>query len=179
MDVCLNLWTDSAMLSLFDPYLFEGTKPAEVWPHHRNPAVREGKLVLVGLQGDCRFRLRMTDGNLTDRERDLVNDTVGPLGLEVSSGRVYASGMDLPGEAASVYANHGAGGFVELAPGSYNITVHELDLQHVAEAERASLPDFVALVSQRTGAFAGVDNELCFSGGLAIKKLLKELGASE
>lgn len=55
MDVSLNLWTDGAMLCIFDPFLFEETKPAEVWPFHRNPAVRDGKFVLVGLQGDCGF----------------------------------------------------------------------------------------------------------------------------
>lgn len=178
MDACLNLWTDGAMLCIFDPFLFEGTRPAEAWPHHRNPAVREGKFVMVGLQGDCRFRLRMTDAGLTDRERELLNDTVGMLGLEIHSGRVYASGMDLPGEAATVYTDHGAGGFVELAPGKYHVTIHELDLQRVADVEKTSLPDFVAVVSQRSGAFVEIDSELCFSGGLAVQKLLKELGVS-
>jgi hypothetical protein len=168
------------MLSIFDSVVFEGTKPAfGAWPHHRNPAVRDGKFVLVALQGDCRFRLRVTDGGLTDREKELVNDTAGPLGLEVASGRVYASGMDLPGEATSVYADHGAGGFIELPSGKYNVTIHELDLQGAADSERKNLPDFVAVISQRSGEFAGIDGELGFSGGLAIKKLLKELGAAE
>lgn len=123
--------------------------------------------------------LRLTDAGLTKRENDLVNDTVGPLGLEVGSGRIYVSGMDLPGEPTDVYAKHGAGGFVELACGQYNVLIYELNLRDVAESERTKLPDFVALLCQRSGAFSGISGELCFSGGVAVQKLLKELGAGE
>jgi len=179
MDESLNLWTDVAMLCIFDPAVFEGTKPANAYPPHRNPAVRDGKFVLVGLQGDCCFRLRLTDSGLTDRERELLNDTVGPLGLQVGSGQVYASGMDLPGEETAIYDDHGAGGFIELAPGEYNVTIHELDLQGVTDSEKSKMPDFVAVVSQRTAPFTSVNGELCFSGGLAVKKLLKKLGADQ
>ena len=175
MNHTLNLWTDGAMLALFDPTVFQGKRQEWTWPLHDDPRVHGGEFAVVSLQGDGTFRLRVTIEGLDSREVPLLNDSVGPLGLVVRSGRVYASGMDLPGEMVETYAKQGAGAFFELPHGSYDVVVHELDLASVDEHERASLPDYVAVIQPRERPFPGIRVEPHFSGGKAVERLLREL----
>ncbi|VTR91477.1 unnamed protein product [Gemmata massiliana] len=173
MDVSLSLWSDAASLCIFDPALFEGMKPADAWPYHTNPGIRDGLFAIVGLQGGGGYILRLTSGDLTPAERELLNDTVGPLGVAVHSGQVYASGMDWPGEQAVHYHQCGAGMFVSVVAGDYDVLVHEL---RSTAAERG-LPDYVAVFRQRTGSFPGVVEEPRFIGGREIEELIQRLNS--
>lgn len=175
MNQTLDLWTDGAMLALFDPKPFEGQEQKFPFPLSNDPRVRSGDFAVVGLQADGTFSLRVTSSEPDVREIALLNDSVGPLGLVVRSGRVYASGMDLPGEPMKTYARHGAGVFFNLAPGEYDVVVHEIDLASAAEAEQETLPNYVAVIRQRETPFAGVQAEPRFSGGKALERLLRNL----
>lgn len=175
MNRTLNLWTDVALLTLFDPSFFAGQIQNWPWPLHKDSRVQAGEFAVVSLPGDCTYRLRVTTTELEARERALLNDSVGPLGLVVQSGRVYASGMDMPGEPVETYANHGAGAFFELPAGTYDVVVHELDLESAVAHERASLPDYVAVIRPREREFVGFPAEPRFSGGKAFERQLDEL----
>jgi hypothetical protein len=131
--------------------------------------VQSGEFVAVQLQDDGTFRLRVTSEGLDAREEALLNDRVGPLGLVVRSGKVYASGMDLPCEPFKTYAKRSAGAFFDLPPGEYDVVVHELDLASIAEEERAALPDFVAVIWQREAPFPGLRADPHFTGSKALE----------
>jgi len=171
MNISLNLWSDAASLCFFDPTLCEGEKSAEMSPSHRNSAVREGLFSIVSLQGDGQYLLRLTDTDLTLSEREAVNDVVGPIGVAVRSGRLYVSGMDLPGEPEATYRQHGAGAFVEIPGGDYDVHVYEMR----SAAVEHGLPDYVAIIRLRNGPFACVTSETRFCGGRDHEDLMKEL----
>lgn len=174
MNRTLDLWTDGASLALFDPALFEGQPQNWPFPLHDDARVQSGEFVAVQLQDDGTFRLRVTSEGLDAREEALLNDSVGPLGLVVRSGKVYASGMDLPCEPFKTYARRGAGAFFDLLPGEYDVVVHELDLASIAEEERAALPDYVAVIWQREAPFPGLRADPHFMGGKALERHLRK-----
>lgn len=177
MDVIIDLWTDIASLAIFDTTQ-AGPSDSHYPTFHENRDVQEGRYALVGLQGDQTFRVRITDGPLTAGEREWINDTLGPLGLVICSGQAYVSGMDLPGEPPEIYEKHGAGSFVSLASGEYNLFVHEMDLVSVSEAQAEELPDYVIELHPRREPFPGVSKEPRFTGGRHMERFLEELSGN-
>ena len=175
IDERLDLWTDVAALTVFDPETFAGGSHAPTWPPENDEAVRKGLYVYVSLQGDCTFTVRLTDVGLTDTEAAVVNETLGPLGLTVRSGRVYISGMDYPGD--PIDAHDGAGHFVSVEVGEYDVLVHELDT--LSDRWTDALPHFVLVVTQRLSSFRGIGSGLRFTGGRRIDLTLAELEGKE
>lgn len=174
MNVSLDLWTDAAGIFLFDPALFVGSAdPADY--ESALARVRDGSCAAVGLQGDGTFVLRLTDDDLTPDERALLNETVGPVGVRVESGQLYASGMDLPGYPIESYRNHGAGDFVSLAAGYYEVLFHELRLAAV----QRGLPGYVAVLRPRSAPFAAPLELPQFNGGWEQDDLIRRLEAGE
>ncbi len=177
MNVSINLWTDIALLIIFDAAEFEssGAEPDTFFTFEENKDVQDGRYAFVDLGGDQTFRLRITDDQLTVREREHINETLGPLGLIVSSGQAYVSGMDTPGEPPDDYARHGAGGFVSIAPGEYNLFVHEMDSIPLSKEDHEELPDYVMELHPRREPFQGVSKEPRFTGGRDFERLMEEL----
>lgn len=177
MNVSINLWTDSALLIIFDAAEFESSiaEPDTFFTFEENKDVQDGRYAFVILQGDQTFQLRITDDQLTAREREHLNETLGPLGLVISSGRAYVSGMDTPGEPPDDYARHGAGGFISLEPGEYNLFVHEMDLISLPEVELEGFPSYVMEIHPRREPFHGVSKEPRFFGGRHMERFLEEL----
>lgn len=177
LDTTLDLWSDGAMLCLFDPAGFEPRPATHAGRFEDDQDLREGRYGRVLLQGDGTYRVRLTEGDLTEQERELLNDEVGPLGLVVQSGEIYVSGMDVPGEPMETYADHGAGQCVPLPPGEYDLIVHELDLDRaVTDSE---LTEYVITLRPRTEPFPILREEPQFSGGQLIEQLLADLDRTD
>ncbi len=159
IDETLNLWSDGASLYLFDPAACADVDPDELqFPYHLNPAVRDGTAVMVHLPDDGTFRVRVTGGEPATTEAELIQDSVENLGLRVRSGRVYASGMDMPGTDADTLAEHGAGSFVGVDAGVYNVAVHLLRTTDLPQDRRPTVPDYLVVLSFRDTAFAAVES---------------------
>lgn len=102
IDTTVRFVTDAATLAAFDPAVLEQRINDDPgwWCEGRLAAdeVRLGKVAIVGLGGDGIYQARITDGELTDIERDYAAERIAGLGLEVASGQVFIGpGECLPG----------------------------------------------------------------------------------
>ncbi len=180
IDETLDLWSDGASLCLFDPAACADLDPDKLrFPYHLNPTVRDGTAVMVHLPGDGTFRVRITGGEPTTTEAELIHDSVGDLGLRVRSGRVYASGMDMPGTDADTLAEHGAGCFVDVDvdAGVYNVAVHLLRTTDLPGDRQPTVPDYLVVLSPLDAVFAAVESAPRLSDGNDVAQIIARLEA--
>ncbi|MBI4914499.1 MAG: hypothetical protein HY825_01505 [Acidobacteria bacterium] len=67
--------------------------------------------------------------------------------------------MDRPGESADLLRESGAGAFVELEPGRYDLDAHVLLASHPPTESEPTLPDYLIVIRPRSGSFAPLEEE--------------------
>ncbi len=183
----ITFWTDTATLAVFDPEcLAERVNAKCDWwcgSFTEIEEVAEGKASFISTAADGVFRVRITSGELSLHERDYAKERLGPLGLEVKSGRVFVGkGERITGGGFAPDAAHvreGEGSFVEMPTGQYDLLVFSIEWfdsplwwnmngtrPHDAPA------DLVVVLTPRTSAFkrltaeprlGGVENSFLFA----------------
>jgi len=166
MNIIIDFQTDSGMLMLYDPLLVKNEKEFNFNWHDYQP-VKVGRVSIIGLQSDGVYRLRLTDGELTISEKEIINDELVELGVEILSGQLYITGRGLPGQPYDGFEVH------DVEPGLYNLTLYELDRTN---PQHRDMPDFVAIIKPRTSPFKVSQEQPSFTGGLAMDKFLAENG---
>jgi hypothetical protein len=125
MDYTILCPTDTATLAVFDPaVLAPRTSDVCDWwtdDFRTVPEVASGQIGLLSLSGDGVYKVRFTDGSLTDSEASYASERV-VLGLTVVSGNVFVGpGECLPGEGTFPELTDANDGrfFVSVPPGTY------------------------------------------------------------
>lgn len=171
--------TDTATLSVFDP---------ECLKHRLNTAcdwwcgsfagleeVANGRVAFISVAADGVFKVRITSGDLASNERDYATERLGPLGLEVKSGKVFVgpgeriTGGGFAPDAARL--RDGEGTIVDIPPGKYDLLVYSVEWFESprwwnSDGTRPddTPPDFVVVLSPRTSDFKRLTNEPRISG---------------
>jgi hypothetical protein len=183
----ITFWTDTATLAVFDPEcLAERVNAGCDWwcgSFTKIEEVAEGKVAFISTAADGVFKVRITSGELSPHERDYAKERLGPLGLEVKSGRVFVGkGERITGGGFApdpVHVCEGEGSFVEIPPGKYDLLVisvewFESPLWWNMDGNRPddAPADLVVVLTPRTSAFKrltveprlnGVENSFLFA----------------
>jgi hypothetical protein len=151
IDAVIETFSDGASIVVFDPRVCAGRGGPSLARLRR--LTKAGKAAWFGLGGDMAYRVRVTGAGLTALERACSRRPPVELGLEVTSGRVYVSGNDLPGLPADGYEN-GVGAFVAVPKGRYRVAAHVVEAPQRRTKALRELPDFVLVLSPETRKMA-------------------------
>jgi hypothetical protein len=179
IDKTITFSTDAATLAVFDPEcLAERVNARCDWwcgLFAELEEVAEGKVAFISTATDGIFKARITSGDLFPHERDYARERLGPLGLEVKSGRVFIgkgeliTGGDHAPEPGSV--REGEGSFVEMPPGLYDLWFFSIEWfesslwWNVNGNKPDDAPaDLVIVLTPRTSAFKCLTTEPRLSG---------------
>lgn len=145
LDQTIDIGTDIASFYLFHPDDLEHRKDDPLdWFAYGFSCRKEfeaGNLVAFRTGGDGGYRLRVTDGDMTDGER---TGEVGAweFGYTVRHGRVAVDNGDhLPSDQAVSSRKIPTDCWVAIPNGDYRVTVHPIDRTGSEDAD--SLPDYV------------------------------------
>lgn len=120
-DSSITYPTDCASLILYDVDVARaaGLTDPDSWSfeYAELEAVRDGRVAIASLGGDGVYKVRITDGDLTQDERDYAAHCLKPLGLKVESGRISISGYWFDDKSDFV---------VDVPPGSYSVTLYDI-----------------------------------------------------
>ncbi len=148
-----EVWTDTATIAVFDPTECRRRElSCGRYPHYTSEVVRNGVAAVLDVSSDGIYKVRITDESLTAEEQALVHDEIHVLGLEVTSGRIYISGMDLPGDAEELLNEHGAGRFLNCPNGAFQLRI--VSLRWTDGSPRGA--DIVVCLTQRVTPFSPV-----------------------
>jgi hypothetical protein len=132
MEHLILLSTDTATLAVFDPAVlaFRVSDRCDWWTDdlHLLPEVASGEVSLLSLSGDGFYKIRVTDGALTEAEAAYASELV-ILGLTVVSTEVFVGpGECLPGDGTSPVSTDPDEGrfFIPVATGRYLVHAHAI-----------------------------------------------------
>lgn len=121
IDASITYSTDCATLILYDVEIARaaGLTDPDIWmvDFAQLEAVRDGRVAIAALGGDGVYKVRITDGNLTQDERDYAVRCLKPLGLKVESGRIDVSGYSFDERCERC---------VDVPRGSYSVALYEI-----------------------------------------------------
>ena len=169
MDQTFKFFTDTASITAFDPQRIENRvdDEADWWCGDllELDEIQTGAATIVLLGGDGYFQARVTDGDLTDVDRDYAADVVKDLGVEVVSGKlIIGPGECLPGEGCR--ANDERGMTIQLENGQYSVDVYFINWRESArwytedEVAPGDAPaEFVIQIRPRTESFTELEDE--------------------
>lgn len=138
LDQLLDYQTGTSSLAVFDYEALRDRFNDELawylYPPFPPQEVASGQMLLSSLEGDGTYRVRVTDGELTQDERDYACATDASQGLSVVSGRVFVGGAEeLPSEELEpdelITAEYKQGAFVEVKPDEYSATLYKVAWQ--------------------------------------------------
>ena len=125
--------------------------------------------MIASLGGDGVYRLRVTDGELTQAEHDYAAEVVQGLGVEVASGALFVGpGESLSADDVTVRDSGERGGILlGVPPGQYRADLYLIawDKSPCWWTEGGQPPppdapaDVVMILRPRSGSFPGVDVE--------------------
>ena len=119
LDESISFPTDCASLAIYDPDVAKsaGLNEVDSWEfeYEQIQAVKDGQITLAKLGGDGYYKLRITDGELTQDERDYAAYCLEPLGLHVESGIVSVSGYWFDSDLQ-----------LQIEPGTYWVQLYDI-----------------------------------------------------
>lgn len=153
LDIKFEFTMRTDTMAVFDPEIVNRRKNDENWWSYETPTeMSEGFISLLQLERNVVYRVHVTE-DLTTEEKNSAIDTVGPFGVESTSGSIFIGGAEyLPAnEQAFDWSLIGPeeGMIIDLAPGEY-------DLHFFALKKSQTLVDLVIVVTQRDHQFIGL-----------------------
>lgn len=133
----MHLSTDTATIALFDPeQLTHRLKDdCDWWIDIQSlPEVSQGDMVIVGLGGDGFYKVRVTNQELSEGERDYAKYVTPDLGVQVISGKLFIGvGEEIPGEGGPLEQgldelSRCGGAFIQMPNGHYTVRCYGIDI---------------------------------------------------
>lgn len=126
----LEVLTNTAAIVVFDPAaLAERAGDRDDWfaiAKNQRGEMKRGRMVLVPMEMDGRYHVRITSGDLVDAERQLLVGSDESCWLEITEGRICcAAAENLPG--ASLADRIQADQIIPAPPGRYRVALYGLE----------------------------------------------------
>jgi|GEM_PF-3868070 len=160
-------------IALFDPEVVAhhtNDEDTEWWNngYHKLDEVQQGKISLIETQDTEFFELRITSGDLTDKEKENIykgsnHPICANTGFEVISNQLFIGcvsklphpecrdilDLSLPTNTNQAHLQCEDGRLISLANGAYNVTAYAIDNEH-----DDTLPCLVLVIKTRTEPFS-------------------------